>query len=304
MTDQRWRSLVAVAMAFVLAVLLAASGAGGAAANEPLTLEGDEVITYGLEPYELENSTRIIRQGERMPDGSCAFSAERSLQPGESIAEIEIAYDPATCRSLYEVGILVGGDQGLDGGADSDSATEGATTNPGSAGLSSAAAPIGTFAAFQWSWFDEPARWVRGCDVEDPCPPLPPVNTVRNGIEWSPDGTCAVAPGTIGWMDFRITWLVLTGWQVIRNDWAHSPDPIPCDQDIFSQNVNHFQNRAFCAALLGPPFLLFPTNTYYDINKVRGDENGTAFFSWQWRKDGPCSALLRFNQKHDNERIG
>lgn len=46
-------------------------------------------------------------------------------------------------------------------------------------------------------------------------------------------------------------------------------------------------------------------NTYYDINRVRGDENGTAFFRWEWRKDGPfCADFLRFNQKHDNERVG
>lgn len=31
-------------------------------------------------------------------------------------------------------------------------------------------------------------------------------------------------------------------------------------------------------------------------HKVRGDENGTAFFNWQWRKDGPCHALLRLTK--------
>lgn len=254
----------ALAVSFVFAVVL---GAGysprDAAGNEPLTLEGDEVITYGLAPYELENSTRMIRQGEQMADGSCAFSAETSLEPGASITEIEIAFDPESCRSLYEVGILVGGAEGLDGGAGAESATESATATFESADLSAAA--IGRFAAYQWSWLDEPVRWIRGCDVEDPCPPLAPVNTVRNGIDWSPDGACAVAPGTIGWMDYRITWLALTGWVVVRDEWTHSPDPIPCDLDIFSQNVNHFENRVFCATITQNPFFrFFPTNAYYD----------------------------------------
>lgn len=94
-------------------------------------------------------------------------------------------------------------------------------------------------------------------------------------------------------------------WQVVVDDWTHSPNPIPCDQDIFSQNVNHFENREFCAFITQNPFVrFFPTNTYYDINHVRGDENGTAFFNWQWRKSGPCDSMLRFNQKHDNDRVG
>lgn len=244
---QTRRSRLATVLAIVFATILGTGyGTSGAAASEPLTLEGPDVITYGLAPYELEDSTRIIRQGERTPNGGCAFSGERSLAPGESITEIEIAYDPSTCRSLFEVGVLVGGAEGLDDSEDSDSATETASTSAESDGLFAVAA-LGRFAAYQWSWFDEPARWIQGCDVEDPCPPLPPVNTVRNGIEWSPDGACAVAPGTIGTMDFRITWLVLTGWQVVVNDWTHSPDPIPCEDDIFSQNVNQFRNNAFCA---------------------------------------------------------
>lgn len=288
----------------VVLVVIASVGAmttGTAGAAERVTLSGPEVVDYGLAGYEFEDSTRHIVEGT--PDsGGCRFTGEGTLQPGESVTQVEIAYDPATCRSLVERGTLVGDgppEGSVRDGAQARSEAGGAPTD----GLS-AQSVLGRFRAYQWSWYDEPARWVQGCDVEDSCGPLPPVNTVKNSVEWVPDGSCAVAPGYTGWNEYEITWLTLTGWEVKRNDWNHAPDPIPCEQDIYSENYNHFQNRAFCTAVGGVLGAIFETNTYYEPNHVHGDRNGVAYYRWSARKSGLCSALLRFNQKQQNVRIG
>jgi hypothetical protein len=60
-----------------------------------------------------------------------------------------------------------------------------------------------------------------------------------------------------------------------------------------------FRNRAFCAGVtVIPAFLLLPTDTYYDVNRVEGRANGSSYYRWAWRKTGPCATLLRFNQRN------
>jgi hypothetical protein len=295
------RSKFAVLAAILVFLTQPVSGPPQAAAAtqpgvEEVFLEGPEVVYYGIAPYELAESTQLIRQGERSADGGCLFISETTLRPNESRTEIEVAFDPATCRSLVEVGTLVSGDDFLThnwAGQEKTLASDGTLSSSPPELLTAAALRPRQFAS-EWSWYDEPARWAASCDVEetagDGCL-LPPVNSVYNGIEWQPDGVCAVAPGTIGRVDYEIRWLSGTGWNVIRDDWTHSPDPIPCEQDIFSRNINQFQNTEFCFTT---------TNTWYEPNEVRGDKNGNATFQRVARKGGFCSSLLRFGHKERN----
>ncbi len=71
--------------------------------DQESTLEGPNVIKYD-HLYVLADSRIFIRQGTRLPGGGCEFATETILAPGESITELEIAFDPDTCRSLNEAG--------------------------------------------------------------------------------------------------------------------------------------------------------------------------------------------------------
>lgn len=278
-------------------------------ANDVLDLVGPAVSRYDLAPYVLENSSRMIRQGVPVADGGCSFSGEKSLLPGQSVTEIEIAYDPLTCRSLVESGILVGGDEGLVAADNSNDATGAIpfTREPsGNESEASGSPASATQRAFMWSWYDEPARWTLNCGVEqgfsEGCV-LPTVNFVRNQIGWEPDGVCAVPPGTTGSTpDARIQKLTATGWSVAENIPNKSPvGPLCGDQNIFNENRVRFENRLFCAVLTQNPFLpFFATKTNYQPNHVSGDKNGTAFFKWTLSKSGPCSILLRSGARFDN----
>lgn len=271
-------------------------------------LTGPNVIRY-----QDSNGTaaREVVTGRRTATG-CAFSRPATLRPGQSESIVELAYDPDTCRSLVAVrsGAAVATPvTGSAGSATQSGTIAGAAAAPGSMGIESA---FGRFRAYQWSWFDEPARWVRNCDVEDSCGPLPPVNTVKNTVEWTPDGSCAIAPGTSGWAESNVTWFTTTGWEMLRNDFTYPASPVPCNVDAYSQNVNHFQNQEFCAVvggifggiLGGILGYVAETDTYYEPNRVRGDENASAFFNVSWRKDGLCNQLLQFNDKYQSIQIG
>lgn len=273
-----------------------------------LELVGPSVVQYET-PYILANSSRIIRQGVPLPVGGCSFSGEKSLPPGQSITEIEIAYDPLTCRSLIKAGTLVGGDEGLvaaDASADAPGATPFTTAPSGNESEAGGSPASASQRAFMWSWYDEPARWALECDVQEGFSEgcvLPTVNFVRNEIEWQPDGVCAVPPGTTGSTpDARIQELTATGWTVADNIPNKSPvGPLCGAQNIFNENRVRFQNRVFCGVLTRNPFLPFvATKTNYEPNHVSGDKNGTAFFKWTLTKSGQCSILLRSGAKFDN----
>jgi hypothetical protein len=66
------------------------------------TLEGPNVVHYG-QPYELGGAERFVIEGERLPDGGCEFTRS-SIIGDTDVAEIEVAHDPDTCRSVVERG--------------------------------------------------------------------------------------------------------------------------------------------------------------------------------------------------------
>jgi hypothetical protein len=198
------------------------------------------------------------------------------------VAEIEVAHDPDTCRSVVERGTWADTNPSLSAGegtaSRSDSSSSSAPTKgtddsaPASGDATTAA--VSQKLAYSWSWYDEPARWIRGNDVQD-SGLLPPVNTLRNRVEWYPDGNCAVAPGYTGWMYWDATWLTETGWSFAYHNWVTSPDPIDCRYPLTSKSYARFENRAFCA-LISPIGLISETKAHYSPNGIEGYKDGSA----------------------------
>jgi hypothetical protein len=272
-----------------------------------LSLEGPDVITYGDHPYVFSDSVEYIRQGRKAGADDCNFTFETTLAPGESLTEIEIAYDPATCRMLVKSGHLandqdftdaVPSTTGLDlsptivhGSGDDGAEPTGAESTQDTVSIMA----LRRQQAVNWSWYDEPVRWARpggGCDVEesysDGCL-LPPVNYVRNGVSWVPDGSCAVAPGTLGFANARLYHLEVSGWTVNSNRYYEDESP-PCGSDIFSKNNTVFKNGVFCPVLTSP-FGVDATYTKYLPNEVRGKADGWAVFPRSLTKSGGCTSL-------------
>ncbi len=89
-----------------LALLLWAGTTFQVTAQDVVTLEGDNVITYGhAEP--LANATRKIVQGVASGDG-CSFSLSDEADADfiGDIIQREVAFDPDTCQSLIEESVI------------------------------------------------------------------------------------------------------------------------------------------------------------------------------------------------------
>jgi hypothetical protein len=281
------------------------------------------VVWYleGYRPVDLANSRRELQQGTELPTGGCRFQSSIELQPGSApITHVELAFDPDSCQRLVEIGVEAnprpitsregaqsdqsgGPVEGIGAAAVAGTINCSRTVLPGGWGndpfVPGAVYSGNSCRAFMDSWYDEPARWAFGRGTYDD---LPPVNEQLNFVEWTPDGTCAVATGTTGWVGYWQQWLTLTGWYRPSNDWSQSPDPIPCDQPIRSNSDVHFRNRAFCKFvaehLLGPatgPIVgaFFPTDVRYQPNYIAGRSDGTVLAFSTIDKSGPCSSLLR-----------
>lgn len=95
---------------------------GAQASVAAVVLEGDDVITYE-HTVTLAGASRSIIEGERLPDGGCRFSQSRTLDREATVTELELAFEPATCRSLIESGKRVSGDVLPEAGAQSQART-------------------------------------------------------------------------------------------------------------------------------------------------------------------------------------
>lgn len=154
--------------------------------------------------------------------------------------------------------------------------------------------------AWSHSWYDDPPRWLRNCDVDDPCF-VPPVNTVYNSVEWVPDGSCALKAGETGHSSYRLTWLAETGWEMTHHNWDHSPSVVYCPSNIRSKSFATFENVPFCVFASTPIPIhvpLDPVWTDYSPNGVAGQADGSATHVSSLTKGGAwCSAMLQAGDK-------
>lgn len=149
-------------------------------AQETIVLDGQNVIEYEHHD-ELANSVRYIIQGERLSSGGCSFSGEFTLDGNaKSVTELEMAFDPDTCRSLIERGTMVASGDSTDPD-DTSSSSNTETVDAPSGSSTTVSASLGIWDAQLHGWFEDPP----GIHVNDA------VNTIR----WEPDGTCADAGG-------------------------------------------------------------------------------------------------------------
>lgn len=94
------RPLLLIALLMFPAVLMAETD------NRPevTDLYGPRVVR-GPVPAGFVITRKFLRRGEITEDGRCMFRTHLRLKPGEtSIEQVEIAYDPDTCRSLVVQG--------------------------------------------------------------------------------------------------------------------------------------------------------------------------------------------------------
>jgi hypothetical protein len=255
---------------FLLAALAAISvifqSGRSVAQNEPI-LEGPRVVKYQHHVV-LSASKKFIRQGVALSSGGCQFSSQTNLKPGESVTELELAFDPDTCRSLVQSGRLVGEYQEYFPPGQIETKFDSKVhLAPDIAG--SPASPPNDPTASLHSWYSDPI----GLHVND----------VTNTVGWAPNGTCAFPDGTIATTTQELQWLTTTGWQLGPNTWSNGAS---C-ANVFSTSNAQFINNVFC--------VMMTTNTYYQPNSVTGLPNGTANFNWVLTKDGTCSFLLSAN---------
>lgn len=131
------------------------------------TLQRQHVVRVAV-PEGFEVLRRFMRQGRPTPDGMCEFDSEMRLKPGQaSLEEVELEYDPQTCRSIVV--------QGHTRSASSPTAPRSAK-DKASGPRSGARAADATYWASYKTWF------------------VDPINITVNSVEskaWRPTPDCA-----------------------------------------------------------------------------------------------------------------
>lgn len=301
----RARVLIALIAPLVPLLVVAQPAEAASLPTTVMTLQGLHVIAYGDQQV-TRGGSRLVRYGTAHPDGGCQWPVSERTKPGQHIYETEIAYDPDTCRLLVERSAVQAGF--------ADPASPGQLTTKDEQGsLASPTGPTGMAAlasspvdAYTWSWYDEPARWLFGCDVEDGVAEgcyLPVVNYVKNTITWSPDGNCTIPPGTQAHFGSQLAYLRDTGWTISSNYFSYNTTLTTCRDTLYSKNQASFNNRVFCGYILEAiiPGVGVPqvnaTNTYYEPSGLEGFADGSALHITQLRKSGGCDALLKGNRR-------
>jgi hypothetical protein len=258
-----------VVVGTVGAILISAAGgalraAPAVAASTPLDLTGPSVVRY-VAPAGMLELSRSIVQGVYGSNGACTFHGSATGSKGTPITEqVEIAFDPATCRSL-----VVTGRPGASAGAQNPSG--GGSLSSSSSGGNPAPTTTGDPSAYVHTWFQDPF----GIHVND----------VWEEIAWNPAYGCAdyYRWSAKNWLQ----WYSQDGWYVNYNHSGFSPT---CYSVEAASSVN-FRNTFFCLAT---------DNTYYSPTRIDGYANGGWYASWYWSKDGACSGLLSFQKTYGN----
>ena len=268
---------VRLSVAALSAIALLAAAQTSMAA---VTLEGPNVITYEHD-VTLENTSRSILEGERLVSGGCEFSGKRTLNQEARVTELELAFDPDTCRSLIESGTRVSGDVSPEPDAERQARTQSVAAADGDAGVETGG---------EFSVISRRTRASLHSFYEDP--PGINVTDVTNSVEWTADATCALPPGTVADAATELAWFSPSGWGLQNAVFSFGGS---CD-GVGSQSDVHYKNGIFC--------LFMDTDNYYEPNRVIGQAGGTALYIWAQRKEGTCAFLLSANREFSWEVVG
>jgi hypothetical protein len=280
-------------LSIVALAALAANGVGAsnAAAEEP-DLVGPHVTRYQLKE-QLAGAHRVIRQGHRLPNGGCQFKVSVRVRPEDGLRrELELAYDPDTCRSLR----VIGRPEQATANARSvqrrktrvtatkslgrhhlraRSARRGAVklATPRSGVRAKAAQTAPRYYGFLTTWFVDPV----GVHV----------NEVQTGVNWAPDGACAMGqyPDNYSIHDWDYSYFEPTFWYLESATITYGLSSTDPCSNVFTEVRAHFGNTAFCN-----PFA--ETDTWHDPNRTTGLPDGSAIVTYVLAKSGDCADLL------------
>lgn len=257
--------------------------------------DGPNIVWYEQPAAESRNEL-IVRDGTGLGEEACAFSGTRELNPGESVREIEIAFDPAGCDSLVRVEKNPSPRPTLPSGSIAAREQLMPSSELGDLEDLLPAPPMTPGVqlrkeATTYTYLDEPARWAFGVHpYEDGI--LPSVNTARSYVQWNIHTGC-IPPGAV--VGFEITWLDQSGWERVSHEWRQGYN---C-AEVWSEIFAHFRNRPFCKVATRNPAQP-DTEAMHWPNGVSGKRNGTSSHGWYLVKTGGCSDWLRWGVDTDN----
>lgn len=222
----------------------------------------------------LEGARTNRHEGEKKPDGTCTYSAERTftegdLEEGVALIEREIAHNPDDCVMISEEGTPEE-ESGEEQEGDGSSGDSGHVEPPGE--VETDRKDYGedddvSIAASRSLWYEGRFR--------DPAQIT--VNSARAGLDWVYDGSC-VTSGTASWRWYWVTW---SGWELTSQDKGGG---LQCDR-AWSTVRATYRNSQFCA---GQP----TTYTDYKYVQINGRADGSAYGRYSWEKWGGCHTWL------------
>lgn len=243
-------------------------------------LTGDSVVEYPEDDYGpvpvLLDPVRVVQQGH--PDSSvlldgtevtgCYFVGHNTVGRQVSTSLTEVAYDPATCKRVVEIGIVVQDLPASDPSSadDSGGGSPGKTTEPG---------------AFRLEVPDFRAK-TRSQVRELAYPVLPAVVEVNAQVEvWNQKPQ--YSPSKWAWWS---SWLQSTGWgRLAGQDTWHGWSA----NNIYVGEASDYANDEFC-----------PGTTWAGATtQTIGYANMTVDHFASVYKSGACSWLLRTNQTNN-----
>lgn len=237
-------------------------------------LDGDWVRFDRHEHRRPADKIETIR-GSQTPDGGCRGGTSGRLDQSLNrvVVGVEIAFNPSTCESVYEIRYLTASEvEELRAShkvpRPPDPEPEPAVPAPqGSANTSDPQPAANTLqtksaAAFTESWYEDPPGWN--------------VTGTRVTTNWSYNGNCVVTAGGTKNRTHRSQ----TGWGLVSEDWQNTTSCTQSRSALYAK----FRDGVFCLGI--------DTFNTYERAEVLGEENGTASFYWPASKSGGCTNLL------------
>ncbi|MCW7541764.1 hypothetical protein OOT46_28610 [Aquabacterium sp. A7-Y] len=208
---------------FTCAAAFAACAAAAGAQHVP-SLQGERVVRIPA-PAGFQVTQKLLRQGMLTPGGYCQFNSEMRLGPDEAaLEEIELEYDPATCRSIVIQG---------------RSTTQAPASKAGQP-TSSAVSAAGALSASYKTWFADPINLT--------------LNSVESRIAWAPVGDCA--SGTFFNSQPVFYRLEQTGWYTVSSGSKPSSD---CGSVALDASAM-YQSDSFPTCVFASPQAIYDYN--------------------------------------------
>lgn len=243
-----------------------------------LSLKGDAVVLAVIDPQFTEHERFLIKghrlkgsrlKGLRPTWGVCAYDRRILVAKGQHFTERVMEFDPVSCRF-----IVARGDHAPPEAVDGRKVSQlGSVT---SSTLSTSARFSLAVAGSSYSWQRLYHEDVLQIDV----------TSSKITFDWTYDGTRASATGS----EHIMEWFSDSGWSLIGDTHNMSPQ-YQCQSITTAQATASFLNQGFC----------FPgstTEAWYDVNKIEGMPDGSAWMSNRGYASGDCSDGLAYHYEY------